>query len=215
MRKILNILCKIPAFRKAVIKYAFDVQYGDAKEQVKLEYRFTTTSGKRYYTYIKPDFIPITRWNEIETRLMEMQSRVNRETLLEFSKTTKIAAEKNQLLTVARLMGELEERIDLLYDPHALIRIISALYIREDQIESAGVWNDRVEDAKFEDIKTDLIDGSLLFFSLSSDLMNVLTFSDTSTSDLGIFGTKPLKNQVKQVEAFDRMVTKIKEEISK
>ena len=215
MKGVINLLAKIPAFRKAVLLYAFNVQYGDSKEEVKLDYRFTTSSGKKYYTYIKPDFIPIARWNEIETRLMEMNSRVNRETLSEFSKTTKVAAERGELLTVARLMGELEERIDMLYDPHALIRIISALYIREDQIESAGVWNDRIEDSKFDDIKKDLESGSLLFFSISEDLRNVLTFSDTSTGDYEIFEKRLLNNQIKQTEAFDQMLKKIKTAISK
>lgn len=215
MKRLIKLLCKIPAFNRAVMHYAFDVKYVDKEEFAKLEYRFSDSQGKKYYTWVKPDFIPITRWNEIETRLLEMNSRITRETLGEFVELTKAAFEKKDMFTAARLMGELDERVDMLYDPHALIRVICSLYVREDQIESSGVWNQLIEDAKFEQIKSDLQSGALLFFSLSQDLTNVLTFSDTSTGGLEIFEKSIMNNQIKQVEAFDNLIAKLKTEISK
>ena len=212
---LIKLLCRIPFIRESVLKYAFEVKYGDSKDEAKLTYRFTTSDGSKYFTYVKPDFIPITRWNEIEVRLMEMSSRINRETLQEFSKLTRVAAEKKDLITVARLQGELEDRIELLYDPHALIRLICATYIREDQTRSAGIWNDEIENDKFEQIKKDLMSGSLSFFLISQDLERFLAFSTTSDSDLKMFEKKLLNNQIKQVEKFDHLVSRLKDEISK
>ena len=212
---LIKILSKIPYFKNQIAKVAFEIKYIDPDDAAKMKYSFTTSDGKKWYTYIKPDLIPIVRWNEIETRVMEMTSRVNRETLLEFSKTCEAAAEKKDFLTVARLMGELRERMEMLYDPHALIRIVCAMYVREDQTKSDKIWNEELEEGKFKVIKGDLESGALTFFLIERDLKNVMTFSDTSNGDFQIFEKSILKNQIKQTEVFDKMLQRLRGEITK
>jgi len=64
-------------------------------------------------------------------------------------------------------------------------------------------------------IKKDLETGALTFFLIERDLKNVMTFSDTSSGDFQIFEKNILKNQIKQTEVFDKMLSKLRGEITK
>jgi hypothetical protein len=150
----------------------------------------------------------------MQVRLQEIESRISRETLTEFAKTLKLAAEKKDLLTVARIMGELEERLNVLYDPYLLIKFLCGVYIREDQVNSAGVFNESIEKDKYEQIIKDYDSGHLSFFFHKADLGRYLKSSDGSVLDLEIFNPKIVKNQMKEVQLFDNLLSQIQASIS-
>ena len=53
---------------------------------------------------------------------------------------------------VGHLVGALEDRVNLLFDPVLMVRFISGVAIREDQVETAHVWNEDIEEEKFNEI---------------------------------------------------------------
>lgn len=207
---IIGVLLKIKAFRSELVLRAFKLTYVDRDEWAKTEYVFSDSKGRNYRRYIRPEWMPLMRYEQMQIRLQEMEARIGRESLQEFAKATKMAAEKQQLLTVARLMGELEERLNVLYDPQLIMRFISGLYIREDQMTTAHIWNDKIEEEKYQQLITDNESGNLGFFFLKSDLTKHLMYSNGSIIGLeNIMTEEIVKNQLKEVRLFDQMIQKV------
>jgi hypothetical protein len=212
---VIDLLLKIPAFRKALIQKAFKLTYVDRDEWAKTEHAFTDSKGRNYRRYIRPEWMPLARYEQMQIRLQEMESRIGRESLLEFSKAQRAAAEKKDFITVARLVGELEKRLDVLYDPQLMMRFVSGLYIREDQMKTSHIWNDAIEEEKYKQLLEDNESGSLSFFFAKSDLMSHVRFSDGSNTDSQKLLSEPIvRNQLKEVRLFDQMVKDVMSSIS-
>jgi len=199
-------LLKIPFLGKRLANEIFDVKYIDKNENLKLEFKFKA-GGKKYYKYIKDDQLPLPRFHEMELRLLEIESRISRETLFNFSKALKKYAEAKDFINVASLAGEFEKRLELLYDPELLVRFLCGLYIREDQIKNADVWNQRIEDEKFNEIMKENENGNLSFFFQQSNLRDHVGFSNTSDSESENLLSEPIiQNQLKQSRLFNQMI---------
>lgn len=216
IKLIIKLLLKIPAFRRLLVFEAFKISYSDTEEMAKLEYKFSDSAGHKYFGYIRPEWMPIQRYEQMQLRLLEIESRISRESLLNYSKAQRLAAEKKDFVAVAQLVGELERRLDVLYDPELLMRLISGLYIREDQIKTAHIWNDSIEDEKFKQLVKDNEGGSLSFFFQKSGLMNHVRLLDGSNGNSANILTEPvIQNQLKEVRLFDQMILEASNFLSK
>ena len=213
---VINLLLKLPKFRNALIQRAFKLVYVDRDEWAKTEHAFTDSKGRSYRRYIRPEWMPLARYEQMQIRLQEMEARIGRESLMEFSKAQRAAAEKKDLITVARLVGELEKRLEVLYDPQLIMRFVAGLYVREDQMNTAHIWNDAIEEDKYKQLMLDNESGSLSFFFAKSDLMNHVRFSDGSNTDSQNLLTEQIvRNQLMEVRLFDQMVKEVMSSISK
>lgn len=210
MRIVLKFLLRFNFFRKSLLRAAYHVKYSDIDEMAKLEFAFSDSKGKKYYKYIREDFLPLERYEQLQIRLLEMESRISRESLLEFSKVLKKYAENKDFIRVALLIGQLEERLNLIYDPELMMRLLSGIYIREDQVRTAHIWNGTLEEEKFKQLMKDNDNGSLSFFFQKSDLMKHLRFQNTLNIESEILLTEEIiQNQNKEARLFDKMVTEI------
>ena len=78
---------------------------------------------------------------------------------------------------VGHLVGALEDRVNLLFDPVLMVRFISGVAIREDQVETAHVWNEDIE-------VTDSYFGIILHDTANSDVYRLQVTSGTLTLTL-------------------------------
>jgi len=142
----------------------------------------------------------------MQVRLQEMESRIGREDLQAWLKLAKEAANKGKMADVGHLVGALEDRVNLLFDPVLMVRFISGVAIREDQVETAHVWNEDIEEEKFNEIYVQVRAGGLADFFQRLRLIDVVNFSDLSIIGSDIYQTEIVNNQVKQIAAFQRLL---------
>lgn len=205
---MIKLLLKIPFLRSRIVKEVFKITYIDQDESAKLEYKFTDSKGNKYYKYLRDELLPYKRYEQMQIRLLEIESRIGRESLLEFSKVLKKFAENKDFLKVAQYIGELEQRLELLYDPELLMRFLSGIYIREDQIQTAHVWNPTLEEEKFHRLMEDNENGNLSFFFQQCSIENHVNFSNTSDIDLQTLWSEPMMQILqKQTRRFDQMIS--------
>lgn len=208
MKFLINLLIKFKSFRTALVYRAFQITYTESDEVSKLEYVLTDSTGKKYYRYLRDEWMPLFRYEEMQTRLLEIESRVSRETLILFSKALNKAAEGKDFLLVARLAKELEDRIELLYDPRMLVRFISGVLVREDQI-GKHTWNRRQEEEKYNQLIADNENGQLSFFFQKCNLTKYVRYSSSSSSGSEYLTEQVINNQMKGATLFDQMIEKI------
>ena len=212
---MIKLLLKIPYFRSALVKAAFKIAYVDRDENAILNFVFQDSKGRKYFKYIRPDLLPLQRYEQMDIRLLEIESRIGRETLKLYAKANEEAAKAGDLLGVARLAGELNDRLDILYDPDVMFRFICGLLIREDQIKSAHIWNQEFENQKYNDLIEDFT-GRLSFFFQLTSLSDHVSFSSLSGLDLESLMSEPMmQNQMSEVKAFNQMLMKVSEVFSK
>jgi hypothetical protein len=213
---MIKLLLKIPYFRKQLIKIAFDSTYlaKEGEDAAKLKYVLTDSKGVRYYEYIRTDWLPLQRLEQMDTRIKEIESKIGRESLELFAECLEQAANQQKLTLVARLAGELTERLKLLYDPETMMRMLCGMLIREDQIGAAHIWNQRTENEKFTQLMTDNENGQLSFFFQKCNLKSILKSTNTSDSDWEQATSEPIiQNQLKEVRLFDQMLRDISSSI--
>lgn len=209
---MIKLLLKIPYFRTQLIKYAFEATYlsKEGEDAAKLKYVLTDSKGHKYYEYIRTDWLPLQRLEQMDTRIKEIDSKIGRESLGLFAEVLEQAASQNKLVLVARLAGELQQRIKILYDPETMMRLLSGMLIREDQIGSAHIWNQTIENEKYNQLMADNENGQLSFFFQKCNLKSILKSTNTSDTDWEISTQeKVMQNQLKEVRLFDQMLRDI------
>jgi len=209
---MIKLLLKIPYFRTHLIKYAFDATYlaKEGEDAAKLKYTLTDSKGNKYYEYIRTDWMPLQRLEQMDTRIKEIDSKVGRESLALFAEVLEQSASQNKLVLVARLAGELQQRLKLLYDPETMMRMLCGMLIREDQIGSAHIWNQTIENEKYNQLMSDNENGQLSFFFAKCNLKSILKSTTTSDSDWEIATQeRVIQNQLKEVRLFDQMLRDI------
>lgn len=203
---MIKILARIPLFERQIFDYAFQKRYVDKESRAKLREWFQLPDGTKYYQFQKQEWLPVTRYEQMQIRLQEMESRIGREDLQNWLKLAKEAVNKNKLSDVGHLIGALEDRVNLLYDPVLMVRFISGIAIREDQIDTAHIWNEEIEEEKLNEIYTQVRAGGLADFFQKLHLTDIVNFSDLSITGSEVYSTEIMQNQVKQTAAFQRML---------
>lgn len=203
---MIGLLAKIPYFERKIYDYAFRKKYVDKDAHAKLTEWFQLPDGTKYYHFLKDEWLPVPRYEQMQVRLQEMESRIGREDLQGWLKLAKEATNKGKLSDVGHLIGVLEDRVNLLFDPVLMVRFISGIAIREDQIETAHVWNEDIEEEKFNEIYIQVRAGGLAGFFQRLRLIDVVNFSDLSITGSDIYQTEIVNNQTKQIAAFQRLL---------
>lgn len=203
---MIRLLAKIPFLERQIFDYAFQKRYVDKESRAKLREWFQLPDGTKYYQFQKQEWLPVTRYEQMQIRLQEMESRIGREDLQNWLKLAKEAVNKSKLADVGHLIGALEDRVNLLYDPVLMVRFISGIAIREDQIDTAHIWNEEIEEEKFNEIYTQVRAGGLADFFQKLHLTDIVNFSDLSIIGSEVYSTEIMQNQVKQTAAFQRML---------
>lgn len=215
MKNIIKLLMKFDSFRAGLLKAAFETQFKPIKNVDRMKYVLSDSKGVKYYEYIKSEWLPLPRYEQMQTRLLEIESKIGRESLLMFSEVIKKLAQKNDLIGVARMAGELEERLNLLYDPEIMCRFICGLLIREDQIDSAEVWNQQIENEKFKQLMADNENGNLGFFFQQTGLERYLKFSSSSGLDWEtLMNEQMIQFNLQSARLFDQMNQKVSTSLS-
>lgn len=203
---MIRLLCRIPYFERQVFDYAFKKRYIDKDSRAKLTEWFQLPDGTKYYRFIKDEWLPVPRYEQMQIRLQEMESRIGREDLQDWLKLAKDNVNKGKLADVGHLIGALEDRVNLLFDPVLMVRFISGIAIREDQVDTAHIWNEDIEEEKFNELYVAVRQGGLADFFQKVRLIDVVNFSDLSITGSDIYQTEIANNQTKQVQAFQRLL---------
>lgn len=219
---MIKFLLRFKWFRDAISKQVFilgKTVYVDRDENAILNYIFTDKKGRKFYKYIRPELLPMQRYEQMDIRLLEIQSRISRESLKLYAEANEKAARKGDVLTVARLAAELNERLEILYDPDVMMRFICGLIIREDQVKTAHIWNQDFENQKFEELMSEF-DGRLSFFFRQTSLEDHVTFSSSLDSDSEnltdkILNEDLIKGTLKEVRMFNDMLKKVSTHLSR
>jgi len=204
---IVNLLLKNPAFRRELVFRALSTAYIDKEQNAILKLAFTDSKGRKYFRYIRDELMPLQRYEQMQVRLLEVESRISRESLTLYAQANRKMAEKKDFIGVATLCSELEERLNILYDPEIMVKFLSGILIREDQVNTAHIWNNEFENEKADFLMKDNQDNNLSFFFRSLNLERYVIFLDTSNTDLM---TEPIiQNQLMEVKLFDTMIKKV------
>lgn len=206
---MIKLLAKIPYFERMIFDYAFKKRYVDQDTRAKLNEWFILPDGTKYYRYQKDEWLPVTRYEQMQIRLQELESRIGREDLKGWLQLAKSTVDNKKISDLGKLIGALEDRVNLLYDPVLMLRFICGIAIREDQINTAHLWNEEIEEEKFNEIYVQVKAGGLSDFFQKLHLIDIVNFSDLSITGLEIYNQELNNNQTKEVQAFQRMLKKL------
>jgi len=204
----LDLFCKDEETKKSVLKYATELQFSNLPNQDKLEYAFTDSKGLKWFRWVQDTFIPIARFDQLQINLIEMESRISRKSLESWIQNVSKVLEKNNSNKireeVGHLLGGLKERLDILHEPELMLRFVSGMHIREDQLDQPEVWNERLEENKFQQLLKDQ-DGHLYEFLKKNGLAHLFKSSAITPEEWN----QHLKSQIKAVAGFDVAMAKV------
>lgn len=132
------------------------------------KHAFIDSTGKAYYRYMNEMNVPIQRMEKTEMILREMNSRISDLDIENYIENVNDQIYKDgrtckqKLATIAELNAALKARSESFVDPDLMLRLICCLYIREDQ--DPAVWDDELEEEKFNRLKADKSGGLAAFF---------------------------------------------------
>lgn len=131
-------------------------------------FAFMDSDGKKYYRYRDELKVPIVRMRTVQQILREIQNRISDIDIELFLDNVKgelyrEAPQQQRLENIGRYIGMLEDRVQQLAPPELLMRLVCAMYIREDQ--DPGVWSEDIENAKYERLMADSKGALGVFFS--------------------------------------------------
>ena len=200
-------LCKIPGIETAILKYAFNKQSKPkGSEFAKMQFKFIDSEGKKYYRYYDDFDIPVMRFEQLQIKLREIESRISNEHLDKWIEVIEKILSKGDKQKAAieaiQMIGTLKQRREVLYEEKLLMQLVCILYIREDQ--DATIWDEEIEKYKFERLKADQTGGLRDFF-----IMAGLNEFLPSLKDMQSGWEKFLENQKQQIEAFDNMTDQV------
>ncbi len=135
----------------------------------KMEYKFTDSQGRRYYSYINDYDIPIKRYGQFKRFLMELANGMDRDEVKLFIAAMKSAVNKNpvEMDKIGFILNEMELRNDMLFHEEIMFNMVAALYIREDQ--HPGEWDEETEQVKAQYLKIEA-KGKLYDFFVTASL---------------------------------------------
>lgn len=157
-------------FHEPIMKYAFESKYkGKFEDFDKMEMVFLDSEGRKYFSYLDPMEIPVVRRRQLEIKLLEADSGVSLDILNlwldNIDKECESVDPKKAVLNISRLSKSLRERTDLGADVELLMKICCIIYVREDQ--NPHVWNEKLEEEKFEQLMKDRAGGLYDFFIMT------------------------------------------------
>ncbi len=135
----------------------------------KMEYKFTDSQGRRYYSYLNDYDIPIKRYGQFKRFLMELANGMSRDEVKLFISAMKSALNKTpiDIAQIGFVLNEMELRNDILFHEEIMFNMVATLYIREDQ--HPGEWDEETEQVKAQYLKLEA-QGKLYDFFVTASL---------------------------------------------
>jgi len=135
----------------------------------KMEYKFTDSQGRRYYSYLNDYDIPIKRYGQFKRFLMELANGMARDEVKLFIDAMKSALNKTpiDIAQIGFVLNEMELRNDILFHEEIMFNMVATLYIREDQ--HPGEWDEETEQVKAQYLKIEA-QGKLYDFFVTASL---------------------------------------------
>lgn len=134
----------------------------------KMEYKFTDSQGRRYYSYLNDYDIPIVRFGQFKRYLKELANGMDRDEVDLFIAAMKVAVNKTPpaMDKVGFILNEMELRNEMLLCEEVMFNMVAALYIREDQ--HPGKWDEETEQVKAQYLKIEAQGKLYDFFDTAS-----------------------------------------------
>ncbi len=134
----------------------------------KMEYKFTDSHGRRYYSYLNDLDIPIKRFGQFKRFLMELANGMSRDEVTLFIDAMKSGLNKTppDIAQIGFLLNEMELRNDMLFHEEIMFNMVATLYIREDQ--HPGEWDEETEQVKAQFLKLEAQGKLYDFFATAS-----------------------------------------------
>lgn len=135
----------------------------------KMEYKFTDSQGRRYYSYLNDYDIPIKRYGQFKRFLMELANGMSRDEVKLFISAMKSSLNKTpvDIAQIGFVLNEMELRNDILFHEEIMFNMVATLYIREDQ--HPGEWDEETEQVKAQYLKIEA-QGKLYDFFVTASL---------------------------------------------
>lgn len=134
----------------------------------KMEYKFTDSLGRRYYSYVNDYDIPIKRKGMFQVFLIELREGMDRDERDIFVEAMLSELNKSELdrAKMAALCHEMKLRGEFLLIEEIMFKMVAALYIREDQ--KPQVWDNELEIQKAQFLQKEAQDNLFDFFEKAS-----------------------------------------------
>ena len=190
-------------FKKALTDYVYQHQSKSYKEY--LEFAFADSNGKKYYRFNALENMPLTLLEQLTILQMKVESRIKGTDLDEWIKASKkVISDKSPsaISDLGYMLGALEERRKLLFDPVLMMEIAALLYIRED--ENPALYSKDLHREKFIQFEKDKAGGLYDFFQ-SAGLSKYMPSISFTPLEWEVF----LRNQLNQIKNFKETIGKI------
>ena len=150
-------------FRKQFNRVIYS-QQSKPQDKSSMIIAFIDSDGRRYYKWNDEMEMPLMRWAKLQVFFGELTMCMNSKELLSICDGIEKAmnADTRDLAMVGFLVKEMRNRTTLLLHEEILFRIVTALYVRED--EQAGKWDADIEEQKIEQFRKDSREGLYDFF---------------------------------------------------
>ena len=125
---------------------------------------FTDSDGRRYYRYNDDMDMPIKRWAKLKVFLAELTNCIDAKELTRIvdAMDKALNADKRDLAMIGFLIKEIRNRQEMLVHEEILFKIVTALYIRED--EKTDKWDEDIFEQKMNQFRKDSREGLYDFF---------------------------------------------------
>ena len=159
---------KVEKLYKDLIKENGNPLLSKREDFNEMQYSYTDSNGLRYFSYLNPFKTPIMRFVNLSKAFQELTKAIDTdeedlmwksiEKALQGNKETN---DKPDIGMIGFIVTERKARKKYLVHEDIMLKIVSCLYIREDQDPSK--WDEELESEKIQQFKKD-IDNMYLFF---------------------------------------------------
>lgn len=113
----------------------------------------TSKSGVTYYTFERPEMLPVNRFYELEQAKRMFQMRVTREVLEDRLNKCIEAMDKGKFVEAGQPILELKTRLELYAERKSMLRIACVFFVAED--EDINVMSELAQERKIADWAAD------------------------------------------------------------
>jgi hypothetical protein len=173
-------------FRKRFNSFYFNHQ-SKAVGFENLEKAFVDSNGNAYYKYSSDFDIPISRFKEIQKRLVLLNSGLSGESITLLCSAMEKAlnnGKKPDIAEIGFLIKEIGKRANIFVDTDLLMDTACLLYIRQDEKQNTIDWG--IHKQKVEQLTIDSKGGLYDFFYLTG-LTAYIPFLGTSDEEFNLF----------------------------
>lgn len=152
-------------------------------KQDNMEYRFTDSTGKRYFYYPNLGNMPLARWQHIQMILTDIDAGMPGNDCKLFREALHEAYNKDDKARMGAILLEWKAREEGIIIPELVFQLIAACHIGEGQ--DAWIWNGTDEDSKAKQFELDSKTGLKDFF-LRVSIIELIPYLNMSQDELQV-----------------------------